>query len=169
MVYFIPKKLGYPKTAKWLIEIYVVLIGFLAITTIFEDELFTKNDAKKLIAEQNIRLTDNFKLDKNASMWAIGDYYHTFTLTISRKDKEQIIDSIKSDPYFKKAGDPVIDYRSGRAVDRYEGPKATQNYETEKDFVRELYKPNGKGYAPTFRRITISKFKNTLVFEDIDD
>jgi hypothetical protein len=46
----------------------------------------------------------------------------------------------------------------------------TQNYETEKAFVREYFQPSGqKGYAPTFRRISISKSDNELTFEDIDE
>lgn len=169
LVYFIPKRLGYPKAAKWLTWIYIILIGFIAVTTLFEDEFFTKNDAKKLIEEQNIELTDDFRLNKNESMWAIGDYYHTFTLTISDNDKRQIINLIKTDPFFKRSPEFIVDYRSGSLVDRYEGPRETQSYEVENSFVRELYQPNGKGYAPTFRRITISKTENTLVFEDIDD
>lgn len=53
---------------------------------------------------------------------------------------------------------------------RYFGPKVTQNYETENAYVREYFEPSGReGYAPTFRRISISKTKNELIFEDIDE
>ncbi|MEI6950864.1 hypothetical protein V9K67_27035 [Paraflavisolibacter sp. H34] len=169
LVYFIPKKLGYPKVAKWLTWTYIVFVGFIAITTIFEDELFSKSDAKKLIKEQNIDLTEDFTLNENESMWAIGDFYHTFTLTISENDKRQIINSIKSDPFFKKSPDSVVDYLFNPSINRYEGPRVTQNYEDEDSYFRELFQPNGKGYAPTFRRIRISKADNTLTFEDIDD
>lgn len=37
-------------------------------------------------------------------------------------------------------------------------------------FVREYFEPSGsEGWAPTFRRISISKTQNTLTFEDIDE
>lgn len=45
-----------------------------------------------------------------------------------------------------------------------------QNYETEITYVREYFEPNGKeGYAPTFRRISISKTENVLKYEDIEE
>ena len=51
---------------------------------------------------------------------------------------------------------------------RYIGPKVIQNYETKYAFVREYFEPSGQeGYAPTFRRVSISKSKNELTFEDI--
>ena len=43
-------------------------------------------------------------------------------------------------------------------------------HETENSYVREYFEPSGQeGYAPTFRRISISKTKNELTFEDIDE
>ncbi|WP_327983654.1 hypothetical protein [Bergeyella porcorum] len=37
-------------------------------------------------------------------------------------------------------------------------------------FVREYFEPSGReGWAPTFTRISISKTKNTLTFEDINE
>ena len=54
--------------------------------------------------------------------------------------------------------------------DRYSGPKITQNYETLAAYVREYFQPGErKGYAPTFRRISIEKENNKLIFEDIDE
>ncbi|MBW4362459.1 hypothetical protein [Flavobacterium taihuense] len=37
---------------------------------------------------------------ENKSMSSIGDYYHTFTLKISEKDKTRIINEIKSSKNF---------------------------------------------------------------------
>ena len=135
--------------------------------TVFEDELFTKNDAKELIQEQEILLTEMFELENNESMWAIGDCYHTFTLKISEKDKAKAIEKIKSSTDFKKVGETVSDLYFENS-DRYNGPKRSQNYETQESFVTEYLEPNGEGYAPTYRRIKIYKEENKLVFEDID-
>ena len=166
LLYFIPKKLGYPKTGKVLTIIFGITIIILAGIIFFEDELFSKREARKLIEEQDIFLHDDFILKDNKSMWAPGDYYHTFTLIISNDDKDKAIDKIKASNEYKKLGQPIRDlvYETHR---RHEGPKVTQNYETENEYIREYLKPNGKEYAPTFRRIRIDKKESKLIFEDI--
>lgn len=144
-----------------------LLVLTIILWTAFEDQLFTKNNAKELVEEQQIILADKFELKENKSTSAIGDYYHTFTLKISDRDKQNAISKIKSADNFKtgnSSGDQTL-YLSDK---RYFGPKVTQNYETESAFVREYFQPSGQeGYAPTFRRILISKTNNELTFEDI--
>ena len=166
---FIPKKLGYPKTGKYLAIIFGLFVLTIILWTAFEDQLFTKDNAKELVEEQQIILTDEFELTENKSNSAIGDYYHTFTLKLSDRDKQNAISKIISADNFKKDNSSV-DQTLYLSDDRYFGPKVTQNYETEKAFVREYFQPSGqKGYAPTFRRISISKSDNELTFEDIDE
>ena len=76
---------------------------------------------------------------------------------------------IKSSDNFK-ADNTSIDQLQYLSDQRYFGPKVTQNYETENAYVREYFQPSGQeGYAPTFRRISISKTNNELTFEDIDE
>jgi hypothetical protein len=168
LLYFIPKKLGYPKTAKYLVILYSVVVLAIVGFIVFEDQFFTKGDAKELVQEQGFLLHDDFELTENKTMWSISDYYHTFTLKISPNDRVKAIESVKSSIDFKKIGEPTIhlqyDYR-----DRYNGPKRIQNYETESAYVREYFKPSGKeGYGPTYRSISISKTGNELKFEDMD-
>jgi hypothetical protein len=166
---FIPKKLGYPKTGKYLAVIFGLFVLTIILLTAFEDQLFTKDSAKELVEEQQIIMADEFELTENKSTSAIGDYYHTFTLKISDRDKQNAISKIISADNFKKDNSSV-DQTLYLSDDRYFGPKVTQNYETEKAFVREYFQPSGqKGYAPTFRRISISKSDNELTFEDIDE
>lgn len=169
IIYIIPKRMGYVKIAKWLTYIYVVVLGIFALTSIFEDELFSRSDALIQLKELNIDLVDEFDLTHNESTSGIGDYYHTFSLSISIKDKEQIIQLIKSDKHFKSLGEPIADYRFDSKTDRYNGPMIIQNYETRSSFVRELFKPNGANRVPTFYKITIDKTRSILTFEDIDD
>ncbi len=169
LFYFVPKKLGYPRTAKYLAIIYGLTTLTIAFFIAFEDQLFTKNDAKKLVEEQNIKLNDKFDLLKNESMTAPGEYYHTFTLKISEKDKLEAIKTIKSSKNFK------IDSGSINSLlyfqeNRYFGPKIIQDYVTEESYVREYFQPSRQqGFAPTFRRISISKIERRLTFEDIDE
>ena len=167
LFYYIPKKMGYPKVGKYLSGLFALAILLLVFMTIFEDQLFTKNDARKLIEEQELKLTDDFKLENNKSMWAIGDYYHTFTLTISEKDKLEAIKQIKHSDNFIKIGEPIKDLLID-IEDKYIGPKQSQNYETEISFIREYIKPNGQSIAPTYRRIIVNKKKNEMTFEEID-
>jgi len=168
LLYFITKKLGYSKTAKYLTIIYGLIVLTIGIYILFEDHFFTKNNAKELIEEQNLILIDDFELVKNESMSAIGDYYHTFTLNISEHDKKDAIKRIKSSNNFK-IGYTTIENLLIQEHDRYFGKKIIQNYETKNSFVREYFQPSGqKGYAPVFRRISISKTNHNLKFEDID-
>lgn len=86
LFYFIPKKLGYPKTAKYLTIGYGLVILIFGLYTAFEDQFFTKNNAKELVKDQGLKLMDEFDLTENKSMSAIGDYYQIFTLRISERD-----------------------------------------------------------------------------------
>lgn len=168
LFYFVPKKLGYPKPAKYLTIAYGLFLLTIGLYIAFEDQLFTKNSAKELVEEQGIKLTDDFELLKNKSMSAIGDYYHTFTLKISESDKQNAITQIKSSDNFKSDNGSIESLMYQSAPDRYFGKKVIQNYETENSFVREYFEPSGReGYAPTFRRMSISKTDNELTFEDI--
>jgi len=170
LFYFVPKKLGYPKTAKYLTLAYGVFVLTTGFFIAFEDQLFTKNNAKELVEEQDIKLIEDFELLKNESMSGIGDYYHTFTIKISERDKQNAITKIKSSDDFKAGNVSVETLMYQPTTDRYFGKKVVQNYETENSFVREYFEPSGReGYAPTFRRISINKTDNELKFEDIDE
>lgn len=167
---FVPMKLAYQNTAKYLTILFGSAILIITFFFIFQDQLFTANDAKKLVEEQNIRLRDKYELLDNRSSSAMGgDYFHTFTLKISENDKRAAIKAISSSKDF------TTDLKSINSIlyltkDRYLGPTIIQNYEMENAYVREYFKPSGtQGYAPTFRRISISKTENKLSFEDIKE
>ncbi|MCX6257694.1 MAG: hypothetical protein NTW49_07360 [Bacteroidia bacterium] len=175
LLYLVPKKNGHPKTAKYLTIIYVLFVLAVAFFIVFEDKLFTKYQAKELVEEQELMLTDQFEILENKSMSAIGDYYHTFTLKISEKNKQDAILKIKKCNGFKifntdNRSDIDSMIYSKINLDPYFGPKIIENYETDSEFVREYFQPSGrKGWAPAFRRISISKTKNELTFEDIQE
>lgn len=167
LLYFVTKRIGYPKAAKYLTIIYSILILTKALLIFFEDQLFTKNSAYKLVSEQGIELRDDFNLIHNESASVLGDYYHTFTLSISDSDKQKAITNIKNTDNFQP-DDSSIDHLLYSSENGYFGPTVTQNYETKNAFVREYREPSGQeGYAPTFRRISIDKQTNELTFEDI--
>jgi hypothetical protein len=49
--YIVAKKMGYSKVGKWLSVIVGTFFVLLVISIVFEDQLFSKNDAKKLLVE----------------------------------------------------------------------------------------------------------------------
>lgn len=165
--YWIPKEMGYPKVGKYISMTSTLLIVIITTLSIFEDELFSNTDAAKLLEEQGIQLHDNFKIEENKSMFWTCNYCHMFTLTITVNDKNRIIYEIKSSLNFNKKK-PVESYFDNR-TDYYSGPKRIKNYETEAEYVRELFEPQGEGYVPTWRKIKIEKKNNKLRFEDIEE
>ena len=52
VLYFLPKIFGHPKTGKVLLITFGLIVLILTILIGFEDQFFTKSDAKKLIEEQ---------------------------------------------------------------------------------------------------------------------
>lgn len=168
---FFFRRIGRPKTGKYVVWAYVLSIIFSFACIMLEDFLFTKRAAQELVEEQQITLTDDFDLVENqsSSPFVIGsDYYHTFTLNISQADAQRAIESIKNSPKFIRQRDSVNSMLYMRAEGRYKGPTITQEYEKDGWYVREYFKPDGReNYAPTFRRICISASGNRLKFEDI--
>lgn len=169
-IYSVPKKLGYPKAAKFLAIGFGILVAGVALYAVFEDRFFTKKKARELLEEQGIKLAGNFKLLKNESSFAIGDYYHIFIIEISEGDKQILVSSIKNADNFKTNPPSVDTLMYHTTSDRYFGKKHTRNYENNDSYVREYFEPGGReGYSPVYRRISLSKTKTELTFEDIDN
>jgi hypothetical protein len=167
ILYSIPAKSGQKKLGIFLSSTVGLFFIYIAVSMIFEDELFSKNDSENLLAEQNIVLNNDFELLENKSMSGIGEYYHTFTLKITAEDKTKIINEIRNSKNFNL--DPKTENYFDNREDYYNGPKRIKNYETEKKFVRELFEPQGKGYAPTWRKIKVDKNENILEFVDTNE
>ena|SRR5690606_6265994 len=165
--FWIPKKLGFPIAGKVIGSAVSCFLIYYLIVNYYEDELFSKNDAVELLEEQNIKLNDEFEIEENKSDWTIGDYYHTFTLSISENDKQRLINEIKSSPDFNETTNNVTELIYTQE-EKPIGKKIFQNYETKNYYIREYYQENGEEYVPTFRKISIDKNKNELKFEDID-
>ena len=168
--YWVPTKLGYPKTGKILGAVVGLSFAVILYRWYFEDELFTKNEAAEFLMEQNIELDDDFEIVNNCSTSGIGEYYHLFTLKISLKDKAKIVNEIRtSDNFTPGLQEEHSSYVDLDRNDYYTGPKELLNYETKDVFIREFFRPRGKGLAPEWRKIKIDKRKDELHFLEIDD
>lgn len=165
--YWIPKKMGKPKVGVLISATLVIGVILIISSIVFEDYLFFKSDAKEYLAEQKIELKDNFKILNNES-GGILDYYHKFELEISEADKNRLIDKITSEQNYVS----VLKYSyctPDKSINRYEGDTIFANYQTELTYNTEIYYPNGKGYKPTYKIVSISKKENKLTFEYILD
>jgi hypothetical protein len=158
--------MGFKKAGKIISGIVVLGVVYLIITILFNDYLFFEKDARKLLSEQNVELKDDFEIIKNESIGTI-DYYHRFELLISESDKKRLLTEFKSS---KSYNDSISGYFDlPRTQDRYIGNSVTINYQTNTEFKSEFYEPNGEGYVPTYRIISIHRSENKLIFEEIID
>ena len=166
-IYWIPKKLGYPKVGKYLSIILSIFLVLMVLFWVFQDSFFTKNQARSLLAEHDIILKDDFKILNNKSRSPMADYYHRFRLEISDNDKNQIIERIKKADGFKGINEEKKDLLPNTSD--YNTTRIIQNYEDDVMFVTENYRPNHEGEASVYKRIELEKSENTLVFIEMQE
>ena len=98
IIYIILRKFNHPRIAKYLIISLIsgLIILFLTIvwSEVFENELFDKDDARKLLEKKQIILVDDFEIIKKESAIFINGSQE-FTLEISEQDKKAAISEIK--------------------------------------------------------------------------
>src|SRR5690606_15934652 len=147
-----------------------VAVFAFVLSFVFEDQLFFKSDAKKLLTKHNIELEDNFKISSN-KITGISDYFHRFELKISENDKERLKEKIINANNYQQYVDELYDLRQNkpRYTDKEQNEEFTANYQTEKKYIYEYYKPNERGYKPTFDRISILKEENKLIYESFSE
>lgn len=164
--YWIPKRMGHRKAGVVISRTLLVatVLGILAI--VFSDELFFKSDVEEILARHDIQLKDDFEILSNSS-GGLMDYFHTFQLSISERDKEQIISKIRSSDDF------TVDTRNRfylpDKIGRYSSTTIKANYENDESFKRETYQTFQEGYAPTHEIITVHKGSDRLTFEQVID
>ena len=168
LAYWLPKRLGKRKLGLRLSGILTVGLLILIMATVFEDQFFFKSDAKEKLKEHNVELVDDFKIVSNES-GGFRDYFHQFKLTISLTDKERLIDQIKSADNYQDEIQDMFDLRSGKIRHSDKDTSFTANYQEERNYIYEYYKPNKQGYTPTWDRISISKTENKLTYIRYND
>ncbi len=91
--YWLPNRLGNKKLGIILSRSLVVILSISLFFPLFEDSLFFKSDARRILAKYKINLNDDFKIISNRTENFYG-YYHQFELEISENDKKTIIQQI---------------------------------------------------------------------------
>jgi energy-coupling factor transporter transmembrane protein EcfT len=138
LFYLAFRKIGYEKVGRYFAIIYSIVVLILFLLLIFQDELFTVDDAIEKLEKHKVALLDNSRLVKNESYSGLGDSYQIFTLEISKRDKENLITKIKSAANFKML-DSTIKHLPEIPINRYFGPTLTQNYEMGDQYVNECF------------------------------
>lgn len=152
ILYYIPKKLGKHMLGIILVSgfaSYLFYIGFI------QDKIFYKNDVKELLAKHHIELIDDFEIRRNGNS-KFTPYGYDFILEISEKDKQRIINNIKSAKNFKTYSTPIT------------MEKENKIYHTEYDEFFSISCIYTNEY-PHHLQISISKKENTLHFFDFYD
>lgn len=167
MSYWIPKKFGKKKLGITISSILIFATIASILAFVFDGSLFLKSDVRKYLSAQNIELNDEYKILNNKS-GGLRDYYHKFELEISDSDKLRIINQIKSSENYQDEINNEF-YLPELSNNRYEGDTLYANYQTDWQYKKAVFYPNGKGYTPTYRVISISKEKNELTFEELLD
>lgn len=158
LTYWTFRTFNRPKTGKY-VSLFLTL-GFVLIfmSPWISDWTFSENDTRKILAEHNIELKDDFKILNNES-GGFMDYYHIFEIELSNKDYNRIkTEIIKSENYL---GNLDYDWYNQRPELRN---LDTLNYENKHDYIRD-YSEHGKMEDGTFHFVfELSKSENKLKY-----
>jgi len=158
--------LNFKKAGKIVTIAFTILATLPFLSFALEDYFFFKSDAKKLLTENQITLTDNFEIKSN-QITGLSDLYQKFELEISLKDKERIILQLKNSKYFQDSvkADHNLSLKAGRGLTN----KIYFDYEKNEFVCRETYQNLKIGYVSDYDIITIDKKNNILTFERINE
>jgi hypothetical protein len=163
--YWLPKRLGQKKLGIVLSGMLIFITVCFILSVIFENELFFKSDAKKLLQENNIILVDQFSFNsiKNDQFGGITQ----FDLNISQKDKRNIIDKIRHAPNYQDSISDMYDPIEEWPLHLNNNAVYTANYTDSWNYNYEVYKTN-KIYTPIKYIISVSKINNILSYTRLD-
>ncbi|MCQ2280454.1 MAG: hypothetical protein MJZ49_06605 [Bacteroidales bacterium] len=165
MLFLIPRRLGHRKLGAGLLSAYVLIIVVLTLGA-FRMLFVTQPLARNLFRADGIELADGFSITDRHSTFAIGDSYDAFTAHLSDADYQRVRKTITESSHFL----PQLQEDIYQGYDMHLNKKQVVDFETDNYFVREVFIPAEKeGYAPTYHRISLSKKKKTLCYEDIDE
>ena len=165
--YYLPFWLGLKRKGKWLVICYFSLLICVLFATLFEDELFSKRDAKTALAGVGLFLKDDFKiLSNHTSSDLQGKYYHDFELNISSQDQMNLARQIRTSQYFISDSAKLIEFIPWIGL-RDSINEVTQDCERVNDHLifREHYKSNGK-HRPAIQSVQIDLVQKKLRFEE---
>ena len=153
LLYYIGKKLESKRTGIILSASVglVFLLCFLYLR--FEDQFFSKSNARDLLAENKIELKDDFEIVDHKTDWGIGDFHQRLELKISNEDQLRLSNN------FKEKSD-----RINTILQKY--PNAFREYrEDHEGFFKETVNHSEIEQLSIF----ISKTENKLIYELVEE
>lgn len=170
LAFWLPKRKGRKKLGIRL-AIATFLITTSPITSFaLEDYWFFKSDVTRTLENHNFILEDDFKILSH-EITGLMDYYEQFTIELTEKDKERLIEQINNAENYQNL---MTEYPYGliSGLPRYSNDSTeeyTWNFRTTTEYGYQFYKPKPQGNAPTYVLIMISKNGTTLKYELIYD
>lgn len=157
--YSLPNRYGHRKSGIALGSILAALVMHLIYPEPLQKLFFTKNDARELLALQNLKIQQKFQVTENEyNQWNWPS--QRLVLNINFQDRASLTKQIRSFPKFIKKGDSIPDIR---LADRYFGNSEIIRYETQNALVtKSLIPAQDENYAPTWLMISVSKTENKL-------
>ena len=118
--------------------------------------------SQKLV-ESNLHLSDNFKIIDAQDDQSLVDYYTSFNLIISEKDKNQLIQNIRNAKKFKKMEErDLSDFWRDEYSKQLVGEQLIRNYSVKQNYFKQI---TFTGKSRTLE-IKIDTIKNELQITD---
>ena len=129
-----------------------------------EDYFFTKSDARAILKEDGIEISDNFSILSNHTS-GMNDVSVEFTLKINEDDKAKIINTIKNSQYFN---DTLASKLNFWLADRSATKKLFPDGLGRHSYIRETYEKTD-GYQSVHDIISVSLTNDSLSFLSIGE
>ena len=129
----------------------VFLLCFLYLR--FEDQFFSKSNARDLFFTNKIELKDDFEIVNHKNDWGIGDFHQRLELKISKEDQ------LRLSKNFKEKSDSM-----NTILQKY--PDAFKEYH---ESTEGYFKENSKRSSIEEDYIFISKKENKLIYELVQE
>jgi hypothetical protein len=153
LLYYIGKRLESKRTGIILSSSVGLFFLLCFLYLRFEDQLFTRSNARELLLTNKIELKDDFEIIENETNFAIGDFHQRFELTITTRDKSLLIS------HFKRKTDSI-----NSILEKY--PNSFKEYHENSD---GFSKENSKHSEIEEDFIFISKKENKLIYELVQE
>lgn len=153
LLYYIGKRLESKRTGIILSSSVGLFFLLCFLYLRFEDQLFTRSNARELLLTNKIELKDDFEIIQNETNFAVGDFHQRFELKISTQDKSLLVS------HFKRKTDSI-----NSILEKY--PNSFQEYhENEEGFFKE----NSSQSEIEKDYIFISKKGQKLIYEVVQE
>ncbi|MCE7061976.1 hypothetical protein [Dyadobacter sp. CY343] len=157
--YLLPNRYGYRKIGIALGSTLAVFVMHIIYPEPLQKLFFTKNDARELLALQDLRTQHEFQVTENEyNQWDWPS--QRLVLNIDLQDKALLTEQIRSSLKFIKKGDSIPDIK---LADRYFGNAEIIRYETQNALIcKSLIPAQEDNYAPMWLMTSVSKTENRL-------